>query len=178
LTGSTRFVGTDAYTTAVTAVDAFKRPTDLTVTIPAVNKDLAGSYTTTTSYLADGTTSSVDYPKLGQLSAEHVDYTYNSLGLPSTTTSSMANYVTSTLYTAFLEPSQIQFDDRSAYSLWHTLYNDEAARWWKRTRSAESSSKTPAISTIRPEMSLQPTTGSAAVRSTMFSVIRTTTSNG
>ncbi|WJK40039.1 hypothetical protein O7608_27030 [Solwaraspora sp. WMMA2056] len=50
-TSSTRHVGGDAYTTAVTGYDDGYRPLGATVTIPAAETGLAGTYTTSHTYL-------------------------------------------------------------------------------------------------------------------------------
>ncbi|MFE9747094.1 RHS repeat-associated core domain-containing protein [Saccharothrix saharensis] len=103
---TTRYVDGNAYTQAVTGVDAGNRPTGLRITIPAVEGKLAGAYSFTTSYRADGEIDRATVPAAGGLAAETLTYGYDSLGLP-TTLSGKSTYVTNTSYTPYSEPEQV-----------------------------------------------------------------------
>ncbi|GII88355.1 hypothetical protein Ssi03_63450 [Sphaerisporangium siamense] len=102
-TASTRYVknattgAMDAYTSAVTGYDNAYRPTGAQTVIPAAEGALAGTYTTTTDYNADGTVHRTVLPAAGGLLGETLLYDYDDLGNP-TTMRGLTNYVTSTTY--------------------------------------------------------------------------------
>ncbi|TQL02728.1 RHS repeat-associated core domain-containing protein [Cellulomonas sp. SLBN-39] len=79
LTSSTRHVGTNAYTTAVTAYDDAYQPLGQSVTLPASEGALAGTYTTGYTYTADGQLATMKLPAVGSLPAETVTTEYNAL---------------------------------------------------------------------------------------------------
>ncbi|MFD5563542.1 polymorphic toxin-type HINT domain-containing protein [Kitasatospora griseola] len=82
---STRYVGGatgNAYTTAVTEYDTNYRIKTSSVIIPAVEKELAGTYTTSNGYTAIlGSLDHTNLPAMGGLPAEEVDYVYSENGL-------------------------------------------------------------------------------------------------
>ncbi|GAA2842187.1 RHS repeat-associated core domain-containing protein [Kitasatospora paracochleata] len=84
-TSSTRYIGGAsgaAYTQAVTGYDDAYRPLGMTVTIPATEGALAGTYTTSSSYTPVlGSLDHVNLPAMGGLPAEEVDYLYSNTGL-------------------------------------------------------------------------------------------------
>jgi len=86
LTSSTRHQGTAAYVSAVTGYDDAYRPLGESVTIPATEGALAGTYTTTYTYTLDGQIASVGHPTAGGLNGETVAYGYDALSLPRTMT--------------------------------------------------------------------------------------------
>jgi RHS repeat-associated protein len=96
---STRYVGTDAYTVAVTGYDTANRPLGTRVTIPAAETGLAGQYTATSTYNADGSVATdtlpakVGSPGFGGLADETVTFGYNTVGLPESLTGAVP-YVT------------------------------------------------------------------------------------
>lgn len=130
LTSSTSYAGTTAYTTAVTGYDASGRPSGETTTIPAAEGDLAGTYTTSVSYAADGSTGSLGLPALGtgtgQVPGETLIYGYDDLGLPDTLTG-ITSYVTDTKYTALGEQTQLELGV-TGKKLWQTTYREEGTR--------------------------------------------------
>ncbi len=67
---STRWMTGNAYTTAVSGYDAANRPTGTTVTIPAIQTGLAGSYAFTTTYNNNGSVATQTMPAAGGLAAE------------------------------------------------------------------------------------------------------------
>jgi RHS repeat-associated protein len=80
-----RYVGGKAYTTGVTGYDAAGRPTGTTVTIPAGEPGLSGTYTFTTTYNdLSGLVSSTTSPARGGLAEETTFHNYQALDLPST----------------------------------------------------------------------------------------------
>ncbi|MCC2319268.1 polymorphic toxin-type HINT domain-containing protein [Cellulomonas chengniuliangii] len=82
LTSSTRHVGTAKYVTAVTAYDDGYRPLGQSVTIPAADGALAGTYTTNYTYTADGQLKTTKLPAAGGMRAETVTTHYDDLSLP------------------------------------------------------------------------------------------------
>ncbi|GGV05672.1 polymorphic toxin-type HINT domain-containing protein [Kitasatospora aureofaciens] len=84
-TSSTRYVGGSggaAYTTAVTGYDTAYRPLGTSITIPAVEKELAGTYTTTNTYSPVlGALTRSDIPAAGGLPAESITYAHTITGL-------------------------------------------------------------------------------------------------
>ncbi len=99
LTSATRHVGTADYISAVTGYDDGYRPLGTSVTIPAAEAGLAGTYTTTMTYSLDGTLNTMRLPAVGNLTAETLFYGYNELGMPTTLQSSYGRwYVSDTAY--------------------------------------------------------------------------------
>jgi RHS repeat-associated protein len=98
LTSSTRYVGADAYVSTITGYTDLYQPTGATVTIPAVEGKLAGSYTTSTSYNPDGTAKTVTLPAGGGLAAETLSYGYNELGMLTTLGSPLGTYLNDTIW--------------------------------------------------------------------------------
>ncbi|MFU8851486.1 RHS repeat-associated core domain-containing protein [Micromonospora sp. SL1-18] len=96
-TASTRYVGTDAYTSTVTGYDTMDRPTGTQVTVPASEGLLAGTYSFGGTYNVDGTVATVSVPGGGGLAAETLSYTYNELGMPTSLTG-LSTYVGATTY--------------------------------------------------------------------------------
>jgi RHS repeat-associated protein len=104
LTSSTRYVGSDAFTTSVGAYDTAGRPTSSTVTIPDSFGALKGAYTSSTTYNAVGNVARVIYPKVGDLAAEAVTTSYDANGQPlALTGSGTGTYVNGTLRSSYGE---------------------------------------------------------------------------
>ncbi|SBT91047.1 RHS repeat-associated core domain-containing protein [Streptomyces sp. DI166] len=76
LAESTRYVGSDAYTTKVVAYDRLYRVLRSTVTIPASEGALAGTYLSATAYNVDGSVRTAGLPAAGALPATTVAFTY------------------------------------------------------------------------------------------------------
>jgi RHS repeat-associated protein len=144
LTSSTRYVNGSPYTVAVTSVDPIGRPATTAITIPAAEGALAGTYTGGSAYYPDGALLSTDLPALGDLPAEKVTYAYDGFGLPLTTTSPLASYVTDTIYTAFMEPTQTRYGDPNLLAVWDTRHYDEATRRLSQS-TVEKSTGTPVV---------------------------------
>ncbi|MEV6976444.1 RHS repeat-associated core domain-containing protein [Kitasatospora sp. NPDC093806] len=99
LTSSTSYENGEAYTTAVTGYDDRNQPTGRTVTIPAAERQLAGTYSWKYYYNQQtGKPEGTDLPAAGGFGAETVGHTYEgSLGLP-LTTAGLLPYVQNTTY--------------------------------------------------------------------------------
>ncbi|MDG4769665.1 polymorphic toxin-type HINT domain-containing protein [Solwaraspora sp. WMMD792] len=99
LTSATRHHNGDAYTTAVTGYDDGYRPLGATVTIPAAETGLAGTYTTSHTYHDNGTPATTSLPAIGGLPAETLTYGYHTAsGLPTTLTTGTDTFVSATSY--------------------------------------------------------------------------------
>jgi RHS repeat-associated protein len=97
LTSATRWDGGYAYVTAVTGYDPAYHPTGTSVTIPAVEGDLARTYTGAQTYNVNGSVATTTVPAAGGLPEEVLTYGYTSTGLPKTT-SGLSSYVVGTTY--------------------------------------------------------------------------------
>ncbi|MFE1753228.1 polymorphic toxin-type HINT domain-containing protein [Streptomyces anandii] len=102
LASATRYVGGasgSAYTTTYSLYDTLYRPHRTTVTIPAKEGALAGSYQTNVQYNTDGTVQSTSYPAAGGLTAEVITPTYDdALRVKTLGASGGATYLTDTVY--------------------------------------------------------------------------------
>ncbi|NBM18084.1 polymorphic toxin-type HINT domain-containing protein [Streptomyces sp. GC420] len=76
LAESTRYVGSNAYTNKVVAYDRLYRVLRSTVTIPASEGALAGTYLSATAYNVDGSVRTTGSPAAGALPATTVAFTY------------------------------------------------------------------------------------------------------
>ncbi|GLX09002.1 hypothetical protein Misp03_59280 [Microbispora sp. NBRC 16548] len=102
LTSATRYTNGHAYVTGVTGYDSMGRPTGSSITIPAVEGALAGTYTFTADYDTAGNLSQVGMPAKGGLPAEKLTFTFTDLNLPQAVTSDLdggTTYVATTAYT-------------------------------------------------------------------------------
>ncbi|WP_166850940.1 RHS repeat protein, partial [Isoptericola sp. BMS4] len=82
VSSSTRYSGGDAYTTSVTGYDDAYHPSGQTVTLPASEGELAGSYTSQFFYADSGDYRGARLPALGNLFAEDVVTHYDEAGMP------------------------------------------------------------------------------------------------
>ncbi|MEY9855062.1 RHS repeat-associated protein [Catenulispora sp. GAS73] len=114
LTSSTRYTaGTSgpAYVNAVTGYSPDYKPTGSSITIPAAEGTLAGTYTTTIAYTpADGLLDHTDMPAAGGLAAESVYYSYNSFGL-AMSIGGNADYLSGMTYDGFGKPLRVTLGD-------------------------------------------------------------------
>ena len=125
-TGSTRFVGSAAYSVRVTGYEADSgRPAGSEVVIPASETGLNGSYRTTYAYRPDGSLASETLPKLGALASETLTYSYDTLGLSSGLRSSLAEYVSKTQYSWFGDRTQLTMGP-AGREAWHTQFYQPA----------------------------------------------------
>ncbi len=99
LTSSTRHHGGSDYTTAVTGYTNSYQPTGTTMTIPAAEGALAGTYGSTFTYDKAGHLTSSSQPGVGGLPAETLTFGYDNNGYPTTMTGA-ATYIAATSYYA------------------------------------------------------------------------------
>ncbi len=105
---TTRYAGGNAYKTEITGYDIAYRPTASTLTIPASETGLEGTYKSTAEYNVDGTVRKETRPKLGaNLAGETIQYGYDDYGMPSTMVGS-DTYVGYTRYTPFGEQEMVR----------------------------------------------------------------------
>ncbi|RJQ70251.1 RHS repeat protein [Pseudonocardiaceae bacterium YIM PH 21723] len=109
---TTRFSGGQAYVNEITGYDNGYRPTDVKITIPAVEKSLAGTYTFSSSYKVDGSPAATLQPAAGGLEREALGYEYDKLGLP-TTFKGKSSYVIESKYTNLAEPGVVSFAEKT-----------------------------------------------------------------
>lgn len=127
LTSATRWVNGQAYVYAVAALDPNGRPTITSVTIPAVEAGLAGTYTFGTAYNPNGSIASTTLPAAGGLPAETLTYGYDRLG-QAVTLAGLSNYVNQTVYDAFGQVSMLNATDGGGRNLQQYWYRDTATQ--------------------------------------------------
>ncbi|MFF1449373.1 polymorphic toxin-type HINT domain-containing protein [Streptomyces sp. NPDC058274] len=144
LASATKWVGNNGYTSAVDAYDAGGRPTKSSVTIPASEGKLAGTYSTTASYKPDGSVDDVGLPAAGDLPAETVTTGYTATGLPSFTLGGTTDYARETRYSNYGEVLQLTLGTASADKYtWLTNTYEEGTRRLERARTDREIVSTP-----------------------------------
>lgn len=148
LAGQSRHIGADVYSADVTGYSALGEPTGTKVTIPAVEGKLAGTYTFGITFAVDGSPSATSLPAAGGLPKETLGFGYNNAGKPNALTNSInlvaGQYVESTLYTKFGEPSVYTFATSATDKLVQHAFSYEATtRRLIRSLAKKSSSATP-----------------------------------
>jgi RHS repeat-associated protein len=118
-TSSTRYVGGAAYVTSVTGFDDGYRPLGQSVTIPASETGLAGTYTTGYTYTANGAQATTSLPAVGNLPAETVTTVYDEVGAPRWLMGA-GTYVADSLYSGFGEPLQYDLGNTYAATVSHS----------------------------------------------------------
>ncbi|MEV4179640.1 RHS repeat-associated core domain-containing protein [Nonomuraea sp. NPDC049709] len=133
LSSSTRYVGTNAYTDAVTAYDNAYRPTATKVTIPAAEGTLAGDYAFTARYDTADNIVEQGLPAKGGLEAETLTYSYTDLGLAQGLTSDYAGgatYIKAAAYSSTARLNERSYGANSQVK--RTFTWDEGTGWLKR----------------------------------------------
>ncbi|WP_144056931.1 polymorphic toxin-type HINT domain-containing protein [Micromonospora lupini] len=103
-TSSTRYVGSNAYTTEVTGYNARYQAEGTKYTIPPSEGALAGTYSFGASYTPNvGLPKTNTYPSGGGLPAETVTYGYDGLDMPVSVTG-LSKYLQTTQYSRYGEP--------------------------------------------------------------------------
>ncbi|MDP9844633.1 RHS repeat domain-containing protein [Streptosporangium lutulentum] len=132
MNASIRYVGGQAYKAEMNAIDADYRPLRETVTIPAREGRLAGSYVLNTRYTIDDQVQSVSFPAAGGLEEESVVYSYDELNQPTKVTG-LSSYVTAARYSKLGETLQYELGT-GGKKTWLTYTHDEATRRLSSTR--------------------------------------------
>ncbi|WP_018349385.1 polymorphic toxin-type HINT domain-containing protein [Longispora albida] len=94
---SSRYEGADTWTTAVTGYNDDYQPLGSSITVPASQGTLAGTYTVSATYKTDGSLATQTMPAAGGLPAETLTHTYADTGHPLTMTG-LDTYVSDTWY--------------------------------------------------------------------------------
>ncbi|MBF8186167.1 type IV secretion protein Rhs [Nonomuraea sp. K274] len=126
LAASIRYVDGQAYTAEINAVDREYRTLRQTVTIPAREGGLAGSYTFNTRYTPDDQVQSITFPEAGGLAAETVTYDYDGLRQPVQVTG-LSSYVTDARYSKLGETLQYELSTGTRKT-WLTFTHEEGTR--------------------------------------------------
>ncbi|MEJ3746327.1 RHS repeat-associated core domain-containing protein [Actinomycetes bacterium KLBMP 9797] len=128
LTAAIRYVNGNAYTTAVNGYDPNYRSLGSTVTIPASEGALAGSYRVNTGYTDTGLPLLVSYPAAGGLAAETLRYSYDADGRLTTADTGLSTLLTAASYTPYGEPAQYTLQGVAGKQLVQTFMYDDATR--------------------------------------------------
>ncbi len=108
LATATRFSGGNAYTKRVEAYDGLGNAVSWDTIIPAAEKGIAGTYTTSASYNQDGSLRAEVFAKAGSLDAETYNHGYDDAGRPLTAYGNRTEYVTDTQFTRYGELQRLQ----------------------------------------------------------------------
>jgi RHS repeat-associated protein len=130
LTDSVRYLGGQPYTTTVLGYDDRYQSLGTTLTVPATETGLAGSYTSHATYNtgADGTPLTVTYPGAGTTAGETVTFGYDTIG-EATTLTGLASYVAGTTYSKIGLVSQRSSSDGAGHLVYRTnTYEDGTNR--------------------------------------------------
>jgi RHS repeat-associated protein len=107
---TTRYVDGNAYRTEVLGYDAAGRPIGNALTIPSVETGLTGRYEARFAYNAASQVTSTQLPAVGDLTAETIQYGYDTnTGLATTMRSTRGTYVAASAYTELAEPKTLTF---------------------------------------------------------------------
>ncbi|MET9879268.1 ricin-type beta-trefoil lectin domain protein [Actinacidiphila glaucinigra] len=143
LASTSTFNGGNEYKTAVDAYDVGGRPTKTTVTIPAAESGLGGSYSTTAEYRVDGSPKSLTVPAAANLAAEKMSFGYNLAG-QQVYSYGTTDYVRDTTFSNFGEALQYTLGTSSAAKqTWLTNFYEEGTRRLSRTRLDREAVTTP-----------------------------------
>jgi RHS repeat-associated protein len=133
LAASTRFVGGNAYTGTVNGYTALNNPLSSSVIIPAAEGLLAGTYTTSVGFGADGSVTGERYPAAGNaqtggLPEESINYALDNWARPmSTTTAADVKLTANTLYTRYGEVERLEHGSVGSRA-WQTYLYDTSTR--------------------------------------------------
>ncbi|SMD20153.1 RHS repeat-associated core domain-containing protein [Kibdelosporangium aridum] len=131
LASSTRWVNGAAYTRNVLSYDQVYNQTGTSLTIPAKEGLLAGTYETYASFNVNGSVGSQGYAKAGELPAESVSYKYDDLGPVLQSwggyNGSTFHYGSATEYTRYGEIQRLRLGSGDR-RVWQSYYYDTSTR--------------------------------------------------
>jgi RHS repeat-associated protein len=125
---ATRYVDGNAYTTSVNGYDSRYRSLGTTVTIPAAEGSLAGSYKVSTGYTDTGLPLLTTYPAVGGLAAETLRYSYDGDGRLQTAQTGLSTLLTAATYSPYDEPLQYTLQSVTGKQVAQTFFYDDATR--------------------------------------------------
>ncbi|MEO3816631.1 RHS repeat-associated core domain-containing protein [Plantactinospora sp. B24E8] len=128
LASSTRYVNGNAYVVSVNGYDTRYRSLGTTVTIPAAEGALAGSYRLDSGYTDTGLDLAVGYPAVGGLAAETLRYGYDAHGRLQSAQSGLGTQLVAASYTPYDEVSQYTLQAAAGKQLVQTFFYDDTTR--------------------------------------------------
>ncbi|MFE4656516.1 polymorphic toxin-type HINT domain-containing protein [Streptomyces hydrogenans] len=135
---STRYVNGNAYTQAVTAYDTEYRPKSTSVTIPASEGKLAGTYTYTNTYTArTGLPQTMTHPAVGGLPSERVSIGYNALDSVNSMAVAGLTFVAATEYTSLGDVVRTKVDSAGKALITSNLFDEQTRRVTRTTNHQE-----------------------------------------
>ncbi|WP_239163583.1 polymorphic toxin-type HINT domain-containing protein [Paractinoplanes rishiriensis] len=144
LTSSSRWVGSREYKTTINGYNWLYQPASTTTSIPGEEGALAGNYTFAAAYNLDGTLNSQSIPATGDLTAETLNYTYDSpTGSPYSLSTNYGyatkQIVLSTQYDQYNQPALTTFaDNDTAPWVQQKLVFDDATHRLTQTKTLKS----------------------------------------
>ncbi|MGW6391202.1 polymorphic toxin-type HINT domain-containing protein [Streptomyces sp. NPDC055103] len=135
---STRYVNGNAYTQAINAYDTEYRPKSTSVTIPANEGKLAGTYTYSNTYTArTGLPQTTTHPAVGGLPSERVSIGYNALdGINSMAVAGLT-FVAETQYTSLGDVVRTKVDSFGRAVITSNEFNEQTRRVTRTTNHQE-----------------------------------------
>ncbi|MEU3428496.1 polymorphic toxin-type HINT domain-containing protein [Streptomyces gardneri] len=135
---STRHVGGNDYTQAINAYDTEYRPKSTSVTIPAEEGKLAGTYTYTNSYTArTGLPLSTTHPAVGGLPSEKVSIGYNGLDTINSMAVAGLTFVAETQYTSLGDVVRTRVDSFGRAVITSNEFDEQTRRTTRTTNHQE-----------------------------------------
>jgi len=123
LTSATRYAGGQAYTTAVSGYGTNGQPWGKSVTIPATETGLAGTYSYRMLYKPNGQLESLGLPVTAGLPNESLTYGFDDLGNPTSLVAGLTQYVTGAAYMPLGQPARYTLFS-SGETAWLPSYYD------------------------------------------------------
>ncbi|WP_329328773.1 polymorphic toxin-type HINT domain-containing protein [Streptomyces luteogriseus] len=120
LAESTRFVGTEAYTSKIVAYDRLYRVLRSTMTIPDSEKGLGGTYLSATAYNVDGSVRTAGTPAAGALPATTTTFTYEDRTQRPVALSVSQGIDVATRYSLTGKPLELEFSNNGGKKSWVT----------------------------------------------------------
>ncbi|MFC4114316.1 RHS repeat-associated core domain-containing protein [Nonomuraea zeae] len=115
---SVRYAGTGQYVKEIKGYTIGYQPSEVTHTIPAAEKGLAGEYTYKMTYYASGLPKTMRLPAAGDVGQEELTFGYTTTGEPTTLSTTLgATLVTNTRYTSFNELGTVKLKNSTGQSV-------------------------------------------------------------
>ncbi|MFF3981181.1 RHS repeat-associated core domain-containing protein [Streptomyces sp. NPDC001828] len=143
LSKSTRYVGSDAYTTEITGYDDLYNPNDTVATVPASEGKLAGTYEWFAGYNNNsGQQEYVYHPALGDLPEEQVSTAYTAVhGMVNFAYAGSDPLISATTYDHYGKPLRQEYGEFNQHVWTTTEYDDHTGRPTRVTNDRDASPK-------------------------------------